>query len=108
MKKFTRLAVTLLVPCAIALDVMPISGMMANMGLSNPSVAIAAERDGDRLVGKRRPVKSNNKSCQSDKKGDKFVQGQNQCKAPKAKTSKKKSKGGDLIAKLKPIIELLK
>jgi hypothetical protein len=112
MKKFTRLAVTLLVPCAIALDVVPISSMMqaANMGLPNTSVAMAAEKDGDRLVGERRPVKSKKKTCQPDKKGGKFVQGQhqNQCKAPKPKTSKKKSKDGDIISKLKPIIELFK
>jgi hypothetical protein len=109
MKKFTRLAVTFLAPCAIALDVVPI-GSIANMGLSNTSVAMAAERGGDRLVGERRPVKSKKKTCQPDKKGGKFVQGQhqNQCKAPKPKTPKKKSKDGDIISKIKPIIELFK
>jgi hypothetical protein len=110
MKKFTRLAAMLLIPCAIALDVVPISGLMqaANMGLPNPSVAMAAERNGDRLVGERRPVKSKKKRCQPAKKGGKFVQGQNQnqCKAPKPKTSKKKSKVRDIVSKLKPVIDL--
>jgi hypothetical protein len=112
MKKFTRLAATLLIPCAIALDITPISGVLqsANMGLPNTSIAMAATRNSDRLVGERRPVKSKKKRCQPAKKGGKFVQGQNQnqCKAPKPKTSKKKSKSGDIVSKLKPIIDLFK
>jgi hypothetical protein len=112
MKKFTRLAATLLIPCAIALDITPISGVMqsANMGLSNTSIAMAADRNSDRLVGERRPVKSKKKPCQTGKTGNKLVQGQTQkqCKAPNPGSTKKKSKLKDVISKLKPLIELIK